>query len=199
MLASLEGKKVAILATDGFEQIELTRPWEALTRARAKVEIVSPKAYEIQGFIHLGPGEMLAVDKRLDQAKAADYDALVIPGGVFNPDQLRAADDATQFARDFIEADKPVAAICHSPWALIDAEVVAGRVMTTVKPVRTDLANAGANVVEVVVDEHLITSRGPDDLPAFCDRLVRMVAGEPLAGGARGGCFYLMQQRLGLG
>ncbi len=149
MLANLTGKKVAILATDGFEQIELTRPWEALTRAGAKVEIVSPKAYEIQGFNHLEPGEMFAVDKRLDQAKADDYDALVIPGGVFNPDQLRTDDDATHFA----------------------------------KPVRTDLANAGANVVdeEVVVDGHLITSRGPDDLPAFCDRLIRMVAGEPLA------------------
>ena len=183
MLASLEGKRVAILATDGFEQIELTKPWEALTRAGAKVEIVSPKAYEIQGFNHLEPGEMFAVDKRLDQAKAADYDALVIPGGVFNPDQLRTDDDATHFARAFIEADKPVAAICHAPWVLIDAEVVAGRVMTAVKPVRTDLANAGANVVDeaVVVDGHLITSRGPDDLPAFCDRLIRMVAGEPLA------------------
>jgi len=183
MLANLTGKKVAILATDGFEQIELTRPWEALTRAGAKVEIVSPKAYEIQGFNHLEPGEMFAVDKRLDQAKADDYDALVIPGGVFNPDQLRTDDDATHFARAFIEADKPVAAICHAPWVLIDAEVVAGRVMTAVKPVRTDLANAGANVVdeEVVVDGHLITSRGPDDLPAFCDRLIRMVAGEPLA------------------
>ncbi len=183
MLANLTGKKVAILATDGFEQIELTRPWEALTRAGAKVEIVSPKAYEIQGFNHREPGEMFAVDKRLDQAKADDYDALVIPGGVFNPDQLRTDDDATHFARAFIEADKPVAAICHAPWVLIDAEVVAGRVMTAVKPVRTDLANAGANVVdeEVVVDGHLITSRGPDDLPAFCDRLIRMVAGEPLA------------------
>ena len=183
MLANLTGKKVAILATDGFEQIELTRPWEALTRAGAKVEIVSPKAYEIQGFNHLEPGEMFAVDKRLDQAKADDYDALVIPGGVFNPDQLRTDDDATHFARAFIEADKPVAAICHAPWVLIDAEVVAGRVMTAVKPVRTDLANAGANVVdeEVVVDGNLITSRGPDDLPAFCDRLIRMVAGEPLA------------------
>jgi protease I len=183
MLANLTGKKVAILATDGFEQIELTRPWEALTRAGAKVEIVSPKAYEIQGFNHLEPGEMFAVDKPLDQAKADDYDALVIPGGVFNPDQLRTDDDATHFARAFIEADKPVAAICHAPWVLIDAEVVAGRVMTAVKPVRTDLANAGANVVdeEVVVDGHLITSRGPDDLPAFCDRLIRMVAGEPLA------------------
>jgi len=183
MLANLTGKKVAILATDGFEQIELTRPWEALTRAGAKVEIVSPKAYEIQGFNHLEPGEMFAVDKRLDQAKADDYDALVIPGGVFNPDQLRTDDDATHFARAFIEADKPVAAICHAPWVLIDAEVVAGRVMTAVKPVRTDLANAGANVVdeEVVVDGHLITTRGPDDLPAFCDRLIRMVAGEPLA------------------
>lgn len=146
MLASLEGKKVAVLATDGFEQIELTRPWEALTRAGAKVEIVSPKAYEIQGFNHLEPGEMFAVDKRLDQAKAADYDALVIAGGVFNPDQLRADDDATHFARAFIEADKPVAAICHAPWVLVDAEVVAGRVMTAVKPVRTELANAGANV-----------------------------------------------------
>ena len=126
---------------------------------------------------------MFAVDKRLDQARADDYDALVIPGGVFNPDQLRTDDDATHFARAFIEADKPVAAICHAPWVLIDAEVVAGRVMTAVKPVRTDLANAGANVVdeEVVVDGHLITTRGPDDLPAFCDRLIRMVAGEPLA------------------
>ncbi len=183
MLASLEGKRVAILATDGFEQIELTRPLEALTRAGAKVEIVSPKAYEIQGFNHLEPSEMFPVDKRLDQAKTADYDALVIPGGVFNPDQLRTDEDATRFARAFIEADKPVAAICHAPWVLIDAEAVSGRIMTAAKPVRTDLANAGANVVdeEVVVDGHLITSRGPDDLSAFCDRLVRMVAGEPLA------------------
>ena len=179
MTANLQGKKVAILATDGFEQIELTAPKAALERAGARVEIVSPKAYEIQGFNHLEPAEMFAVTKRLDEANPDEYDALVIPGGVFNPDRLRTDEDATRFARAFIDAGKPVAAICHAPWVLIDADAVSGRTMTAAKSVRTDLANAGANVVdeEVVVDGHLITSRGPDDLPAFCDRLINMVAG----------------------
>jgi|SRR6185312_11535937 len=183
MRADLTGRKIAILATDGFEQIELTAPQAALERAGAVVEIVSPKAYEIQGFNHLEPGDMIRVTKRLDEATPKDYDALVLPGGVFNPDQLRVDEDATDFTRAFIDADKPVAAICHAPWVLINAGVASGRTMTAVKTVRTDLANAGANVVdeEVVVDGHLITSRGPDDLAAFCDSLINMVAEAPHA------------------
>jgi protease I len=183
MRADLTGKRIAILATDGFEQIELTTPQAALERAGAVVEIVSPKAYEIQGFNHLEPGEMIPVTKRLDEAESEDYDALVLPGGVFNPDQLRMDEDATHFTRGFMDADKPVAAICHGPWVLINADAVAGRTMTAFKTVRTDLANAGANVVdqEVVIDGHLITSRGPDDLPVFCERLIDMVAGIPEA------------------
>jgi protease I len=182
-MLNLAGKKVAILATDGFEQIELTEPRRALLQAGAVVEIVSIKAYEIQGFNHLEPGDIIAVDRKVTDVRESDYDALVIPGGVFNPDQLRGDEDAVAFVRAFMDANKPVAAICHAPWVLIDADAVAGRTMTAVKTVRTDLANAGAHVIdqEVVVDGKLITSRGPDDLPAFCDRLIHMIAGVPEA------------------
>lgn len=180
-MKNLEGRKVAILATDGFEQVELTEPRRALEEAGATVEIVSPRGGEIQGFNHFEKGRKVHVDRRLGDTYPDEYDALVIPGGVFNPDQLRANADATNFARAFVDADKTVAAICHAPWVLIDARVVSGRTMTGVRAIRSDLANAGARVVDqgVAVDGHLLTGRGPDDLPAFCTKLVELVHGEP--------------------
>lgn len=177
-MARLEGKRVAILATDGFEQVELTAPRDALTEAGARAEIVSPKPGEIQGFHHFDRGDSIAVDRSVEEALETDYDALVIPGGLFNPDVLRIDETALRFTRDFVETGKPVAAICHGPWVLVNAEVVRGRKLTAFKSIRRDLKNAGAQVVdeEVVVDRNLITSRTPDDLPAFCEKLLAAVA-----------------------
>lgn len=182
-MLNLDGKTVAILATDGFEEKELLEPQKALKSAGAEVVIVSPKSYVIQGFNYIEPGETFTVDKKLSDAKVEDYDALVIPGGVINSDHLRADADVTQFVRAFMVAGKPVAAIGHAPWVLIDADDVAGRRMTAAKTVRTDLADAGADDLddEVVIDGQLMTSRGRDDLPAFCDRLVKLVSGTPHA------------------
>lgn len=178
MTGQLEGKSVAILATDGFEQSELLKPLEALRSEGAKVEIVAPKSGEIQGFNHLKPDRKVHVDKMLDRANADDYDAIVLPGGANNPDQLRVNPVVQDFVRAFAEAGKPVGAICHAPWILIDAGLAEGRKLTSWPTIRQDLKNAGANVVdsEVVVDQGLITSRGPDDLPAFCAKLVEEIA-----------------------
>lgn len=169
--------KVAILATDGFEESELCEPLKALKKAGATVEIVSPKSGRIQGFKHFEKGAAVTVTKTLAKANATDYDALVMPGGVHNPDQLRIDEAALEFVRAFFTADKPVAAICHAPWTLIDAGVVSGRKLTSYKTIRTDLKNAGAIVVdeEVVLDGNLITSRCPDDLPAFNRELLNML------------------------
>src|SRR5262249_10078568 len=152
-------------------------PIKALKDSGAKVEIVAPKSGRIQGFEHFDKGKGVKVDKTLAQAKPRDYDALVLPGGAHNPDQLRIDEAACEFARAFFTADKPVASICHAPWLLIDAGVVGGRKMTSYKSIRTDLRNAGAIVVdeEVVIDGNLITSRCPDDLPAFCRELIGML------------------------
>ena len=171
---TLAGKKIAVLATDGFEQVELTQPVEALKAAGAAVEIVSPKAGEIQGFKHHDKGDKTAVDRTLTDARPDDYDGLVLPGGVINPDALRLEPEAITFIRGFTEASRPVAAICHGPWTLIDAGAVSGRRMTSWPSLRTDLENAGAEWVdeEVVVDNGLVTSRNPDDLPAFCARMI---------------------------
>lgn len=178
MAGSLNGKTVAILATNGFEQSELEAPREALENAGAEVDVVAPNPGEIQGFVHFDKGSPVDVDCTLDEVSAKDYDALVLPGGVFNPDALRVDEKAVRFVRDFFEEHKPVGAICHGGWTLIDAGVVAGRRMTSVRSIRTDLRNAGADVLdeEVVVDDGLVTSRTPHDLPAFCRKLVEEIA-----------------------
>lgn len=173
MDGSLKGRTVAILATHGFEQSELEVPKSALAELGAKVDVVAPKPGTIQGFSHFDKGREMPVDRTLDEVDAADYDALVLPGGVFNPDALRTDEKAIRFVRDFFGQHKPVGAICHAGWTLIDAGVVEGRRLTSVASIRTDLRNAGAIVVdeEVVVDEGLVTSRTPQDLPAFCLKL----------------------------
>jgi len=174
----LQGRKVAVLATDGFEQVELQKPVEALKNAGAEVEVVAPHGGEIQGFNHHDKGDKVPVDRELASADPADYDAIVLPGGVINPDQLRLEPRAIEFVRSFAEAGKPIAAICHGPWTLINAEAVEGKRMTSWPSLETDLANAGAEWVdeEVVVDDGLVTSRRPDDLPAFCAKMIEEFA-----------------------
>jgi protease I len=181
MSASLAGRKIAVLATHGFEQVELTQPVEALRAAGAEVSIVAPEAGEIQGFNHHDKGEKVAVDIAVGSARPEDYAGLVLPGGVINPDALRLEDDAVAFIRSFTEAGKPVAAICHGPWTLINAGAVEGRRLTSWPSLRLDLENAGAEWVdeEVVEDRGLVTSRNPDDLPAFCKRMVETFAATP--------------------
>lgn len=174
----LDGRKIAVLATDGFEQVELTKPVEALRAAGAEVEIVSPKAGEIQGFNHHDKGDKVAVDRALSEAEAASYDAILLPGGVISPDALRLEQTAIDFIRSFAEANKPIAAICHGPWTLINAQAVEGKRMTSWPSLEADLTNAGAHWVdeEVVVDRGLVTSRKPDDLPAFCEKMIEAFA-----------------------
>ena len=174
MANELAGKRVAILATDGFEQAELTEPRKALLTAGAQVDIVAPERGRIQGMRHHDKGDRVMVDKQLDQVDADAYEALVLPGGVANPDTLRTNERAVAFVRAFAASGKPIAAICHGPWTLIEANAVKGRTMTSWPSLKTDLRNAGAEWVdrEVVVDHGLVTSRKPDDLPAFCARMV---------------------------
>lgn len=181
MSARLEGKRVAILATDGFEQSELLEPLKALREAGAIAEIVSPKSGKIRGWKHTDWGQEVDVDVELSKADADDYDALVLPGGVMNPDHLRANRSAVQFVKDFNDARKPIAAICHGPWTLIEAGAVKGRQITSWPSLRTDLTNAGAKWVdqEVVIDQGLVTSRKPDDLPAFCRKMIEEIAEGP--------------------
>ena len=176
-MSHLTGKRVAILATDGFEQSELLEPLRALREHGADVDVVSPKGGQVQGFEHFDKGESVPVDVELAQADPGRYDALVIPGGLFNPDSLRLDEQALAFVRGFFEAGKPVAAICHGPWVLANAGVVEGRTLTSVPNIRRDLENAGARWVdeEVVVDQGLVTSRTPKDLPAFCAKLVEEI------------------------
>jgi protease I len=178
MPLQLNGKTVAILATDGFEQAELETPKSALEKAGASVEVISLKSGEIQGFEHMNKGQKVKVDHALADVSAKDYDPLVLPGGVFNPDALRTDQSAVNFVRDFFTDHKPVGAICHGGWTLIDAGVVEGRTLTSVKSIRTDLRNAGATVVdeEVVVDNGLVSSRTPKDLDAFCAKLVEEIS-----------------------
>jgi protease I len=175
---ALTGKTIAVLATDGFEQVELTQPVEALRAAGGTVEIVAPKADEIQGFRHHDKGDKTAVDRTLETANADDYAGLVLPGGVINPDALRLEAEAIAFIGAFVEAGKPIAAICHGPWPLIDANAVKGRRMTSWPSLKADLTNAGAHWVDetVVVDNGLVTSRNPDDLPAFCAKMIEAFA-----------------------
>ncbi|MDX6673658.1 MAG: protease [Solirubrobacteraceae bacterium] len=177
-MAPLDGKKVAFLATDGVEQIELTRPWNAVEDAGGAPELVSLEEGEIQGFNHLDKADTFTVDRTAADAKESDYDALVLPGGVANPDALRVDEDAVGFVRDFFAAGKPVAAICHAPWTLVEADVVRDRTLTSWPSLQTDIRNAGATWVdaEVHVDGGLVTSRKPDDLDAFCDKAVEEIA-----------------------
>ncbi len=177
-MKTLANKKVAILATDGFEQSELMQPKQRLEEAGAEVHIVSLEAGQIKGWDNDNWGDSIKVDKTLAEASSKDYNALVLPGGVINPDALRQEDSAVSFVREFFEQQKPVAAICHGPQLLIEADVVKDRKMTSFSSIRTDLKNAGANWVdqEVVTDEGLVTSRTPDDLPAFCDKIIEEIA-----------------------
>jgi len=177
-MQSLNGKKVAILVEDGFEQIELTSPKEALEKAGAKTHIISPKRDKVKGWEHTQWGQEFPVDVSLDKANANEYDALLLPGGVMNPDKLRTSKQAVQFVRSFFDQGKPIAAICHGPWILVEADVVNGRKVTSYTSIQTDLKNAGANWVdqEVVVDQGLVTSRKPDDLPAFNRKMVEEIA-----------------------
>ena len=178
MDGQLKGKKVAILATDGFEQSELFKPKQALEDAGAEVTIVSLKSGEIKGWNEKDWGETIAVDLTIDEANAEDFDALQLPGGVMNPDKLRVDEKAVAFVKAFFDAGKPVAAICHAPWTLINAEVVKGRELTSYPTLRKDLENAGAKWTdsEVVVDNGLITSRNPNDIPAFNKKLIEEIA-----------------------
>jgi protease I len=185
-MAQLQGTTVAVLATDGFEQVELTKPVEALRNAGAQVKVVAPKGGRIQGFNHHDKGDTVQVDQELAQADPNDFDALVLPGGVMNPDALRLVPQAIAFVRAFVESDKPIAAICHGPWTLIDAGGVESRRMTSWPSLKTDLLNAGADWVDepVVVDHGLVTSRKPDDLPAFCAKMIEEFAEGRHADGA---------------
>lgn len=177
-MAELNGKRVAILATEGFEQSELEQPRDALKAAGATVEIVSPKSGEIRGWQKGNWGPAVKVDRALADAEAGDYDALVLPGGVINPDKLRVEPKAVQFVKDFNGAKKPIAAICHGPWLLVEAGVIEGVQATSYKSIRTDLENAGALWIdqEVVVDRGIVTSRSPEDLPAFCRKTIEEIA-----------------------
>jgi protease I len=177
MADRLQNKKVAFVATDGVEQIELTEPWKAVEKEGGTPELISIESGEIQGFNHLDKADRFAVDRAADQVKADDYDGLVLPGGVANPDRLRTDDKVVGFVRDFFEAGKPVAVICHGPWTLVEADVVRDRTLTSWPSLETDIRNAGGNWVdeEVHVDNGLVTSRKPDDLPAFCDKLVEEI------------------------
>lgn len=175
---TLKGKKVAVVATHGFEQVELTEPVEKLRDAGATVHIVAPEGGRIKGWNKTDWGDEVEVDRTLRDANPDEYDALVLPGGVMNPDKLRMSEDARHFVRAFFDAGKPVSAICHGPWTLIDADVVDGRTMTSYPSIRMDLINAGAEWVdqEVVVDNGLTTSRNPDDLPAFIEKTIEEIA-----------------------
>jgi len=187
MTNDLKGKRIAILVADGFEQVELTEPRKALKDAGAITEIVSPAEGEVQGWNHHDKADKFRVDVELDAAHPDHYDALLLPGGVANPDQLRTFPKAVEFVRSFFKDGKPVAAICHGPWMLAEADVLHGRVVTSWPSIRTDLRNAGAQWLdmEVVTDHGLVTSRKPDDIPAFNRKMIEeFVAGAPVPQGA---------------
>ena len=175
MELGLKGRKVAILATDGVEQVELIEPRKALDAAGAITHLISPKEGAIQGMNHDEKGEMLPVDRALSQVHASEYDALLLPGGVANPDALRMEPAAVQFVREFMLSEKPVAAICHGPWLLVEAAAVSGRTLTSWPSLKTDIRNAGGQWVDqpVAVDDRLITSRKPSDIPAFSAAIVK--------------------------
>ena len=174
MAGELQGKRVAFLLTDGVEQIEYTEPRKAVEAAGAEAQLISLEPGTIQGFNHLDKGDTFKVDLTVKDADPTDYDGLILPGGVANPDVLRTDEDAVGFVRAFFEAGKPVAAICHGPWTLVEADVVKGRTLTSWPSLRTDIQNAGGTWVDeqVHVDAGLVTSRKPDDLPAFCAKII---------------------------
>ena len=178
MNTPLSGKRIAFLATDGFEQVELTEPWDQIKAAGALVELVSLKGGKIQGMNHDEKGDTFSVDKTVADATAGDYDGLVLPGGVQNPDALRMEPKAVEFVRAFVDQGLPVAAICHGPWTLVEADAVRGRTVTSWPSLKTDIKNAGGNWVdeEVHCDQGIVTSRKPDDLPAFCAKAIEEFA-----------------------
>lgn len=175
---SLANKKVAIVVADGFEESEFTKPLEALKNAQASVDVISIKGGKVKAWSHTDWGGEYNVDKTIDSVKGEDYDALVLPGGVMNPDKLRTNKDVVAFVSSFIDEGKPIAAICHGPWTLIETGMLKGRKLTSYPSIKTDLINAGASWSdeEVVVDNGLVTSRKPDDLPAFCKKMVEEIA-----------------------
>ena len=181
-MAELNGKRIAFLATDMVEQVELTEPWKAVEEAGGQPELISLEEGEIHGFNHYDKAETFPVDRTLAEASVDAYDGLVLPGGVGNPDTLRTDEQAVGFVRDFLESGKPVAVICHGPWTLVEADVVRGRTLTSWPSVKTDIENAGGKWVdeEVVQDANLLSSRKPDDLPAFCKTLVEEFANAPV-------------------
>lgn len=178
MTQALKNKKIAILLTDGFEQVEMTQPKQVFEEAGAQTHLISPKPDRVQGWNHYDKADFFSVDVPLEKADPSSYDALLLPGGVANPDQLRVDEKAIQFIQSFFKSGKPVAAICHGPWTLIEADVVRGRTVTSWPSLQTDLKNAGADWVnqEVVEDNGLITSRNPDDLPAFNQKAIALFA-----------------------
>ena len=177
-MGQLDGRRIAFLATDGVEQIELTEPWKAVKDAGGEPVLISLEEGTIQGVNHMEKGDEFSVDETVSGARAEDYAGLVLPGGVANPDFLRADEDAVRFTREFFEAGLPVAAICHGPWTLVEADVVRGRTLTSWPSIKTDIRNAGGEWVdeEVHVDSGLVTSRKPEDLEAFCAKLVEELA-----------------------
>jgi protease I len=178
MATELKGKKIAFLAAEGVEQVELTEPWKAVEQAGGKPELISVEEGEVQAFNHLDKADTFTVDKTVSDASASEYDGLVLPGGVANPDFLRTDEDAVSFVRDFFEQAKPVGVICHGPWTLVEAGVLKGRTITSWPSLKTDIENAGGTWVdeEVHVDDGLTSSRNPDDLPAFCAKIVEEFA-----------------------
>lgn len=178
MSQELAGKNIAILVADGFEQVEMTDPRQAFNDAGANTYLISPAGEQVEGWNHFDKGDRFQVDLPLDQADPNNYDVLLLPGGVANPDQLRTNQTAVKFIKSFFDAGKPVAAICHGPWTLIEADVVKGHKITSWPSLKTDLKNAGANWVdeEVVVDGNLVSSRKPDDIPAFIDAAIALFA-----------------------
>jgi protease I len=183
MADTLKGKKVAILAADMFERVELEEPRKALEDAGAETEIISLEDGEIQGFDHFDPADKVKVDKTVEEVSPDDYDALLVPGGVGNPDLLRGDENAVAFVREFHEAGKPMAVICHGPWVLVESGVVRGKTVTSWPTLQTDIRNAGGEWVdeEVVVDGNIVTSRKPDDIPAFNEKMLELFAGVKVA------------------
>ena len=186
-MADLNGKRVAFLATDMVEQVELTKPWDAVEQAGGSPELISLEEGEIQGFDHYDKADTFQVDRTVSDASVDDYDALVIPGGVGNPDTMRGDEDAVRFVREFMESGKPTAAICHAPWMLVEADAVRGRRLTSFWSIKTDVINAGGNWVdeEVVVDGNLVTSRYPDDIPKFNEQMLELFERAPVGAGRR--------------